>query len=239
MNGKKKLNLLPEEVKNKYFKKYVIYAFGIVGALCAVVLMVQYINIGILNWQIKSITQENNKYNAVKKEIAELDKSIAEYEEFIKLYDNECFPFAQFMYDLETYRPESVAIISVDTPDRLIGIEETEEKKDEKTENPDAEKKPDDESKEDKEQPDKKESTEKELKPSETETGKTGYKSDMANQQIIIRGFGKNQEDISNYIYRVSKLSYIKSAKITAIEEHRIEDGVYNIFEVVVVGGDM
>ena len=233
MNGKKKLNLLPEEVKNRYFKKYAMCAFGIVGGLCVAVLMVQYINIGILNWQIKSITQENNKYNEAKREIAELDESIAEYEEFISLYDNECFPFADFMYDLEIYRPESVAIISVDTPDRLIEAEETSADKDKEDEM--ANEEVDTDEAESEEQSDTKEDLEQE----ETSVETANTLSDISNQQIIIRGFGKNQQDISNYIYRISKLSYIESAKITAIEEHRIEDGIYNIFEVIVTGGDI
>lgn len=208
-------------------------AFGIVGGLCVAVLMVQYINIGILNWQIKSITQENNKYNEAKREIAELDESIAEYEEFISLYDNECFPFADFMYDLEIYRPESVAIISVDTPDRLIEAEETSADKDKEDEM--ANEEVDTDEAESEEQSDTKEDLEQE----ETSVETANTLSDISNQQIIIRGFGKNQQDISNYIYRISKLSYIESAKITAIEEHRIEDGIYNIFEVIVTGGDI
>lgn len=211
--------------------------YGIVGALCMAILMVQYINIGILNWQIKSITNENNKYIEVKQQIAELDKSIAEYEDFIRLYGNDCFPFSKFMYDLETYRPESVAIISVDTPDRLVEIKDEKEDKEDTDENADSKTEEKSEKNEKVENSDKKKNEEKESKP--TEIHKPGFTTDLSNQQLIIRGFGKNQADISNYIYRISELSYIKSAKITAIEEHKIEDGIYNIFEVVVVGGDI
>ena len=199
--------MLPEEIKNKYFKKYVIYAFGAVGVLCIVVLLIQYINIGMLNNQIKRIKQENYQYNAVAQEIEELNERNAKHMEFIKLYDNASFPFPQFMHDLESFRPDSVVIISVDTPDRLIADKEIEGNKDD---NENAEEKADENKKTEKEKNDENENTEKEKKPEEAENTKSG---DESNQQIIIRGFGKQQEDISNYIYKLSTLKYIKNAR--------------------------
>ena len=54
---------------------------------------------------------------------------------------------------------------------------------------------------------------------------------------MVIRGFGNNQESISKFIYDISHLPYLSNAQITAIEEHKIENGIYNIFELVVTGG--
>ena len=60
----------------------------------------------------------------------------------------------------------------------------------------------------------------------------------MAGKNIIIRGYGKKQDDISVFIYELSKLPYVIKAEITAIEEHEMYDGQrYNIFEIVVQGG--
>ena len=63
------------------------------------------------------------------------------------------------------------------------------------------------------------------------------YTEDLSGQRIVIRGYGGKQESISNFIYDIAHLSYINNAEITAIEEHKIENGVYNIFEITVTGG--
>ena len=246
MDGIKKLNLLPIEVKNRYFKKYIRIFCGILGAVFLAVLLVQYINIGILSLQIKSIKNENNKYNEAKDEIAKIQESIKKYDDFVKTYDTGCFPFSEFMYDLEIYRPETVTIISIDTPDRLVneGVhDENEEKASEKNDNKKSDDKKKEEakdSKEKKDDKDKKEESDKaedETENKEEDDGKIKYVSDLTGQELVIRGYGSNQNDISQFIYNLSKLSYIASAKITAIEEHTIEDGVYNIFEITVLGG--
>ena len=72
---------------------------------------------------------------------------------------------------------------------------------------------------------------EKEVKP------KIEYTEDLSGREIVIRGFGSNQESISKFIYDITHLSYLSNAEITAIEEHKIEDGIYNIFEIKVTGG--
>ena len=56
-------------------------------------------------------------------------------------------------------------------------------------------------------------------------------------QQITIRGYGSSQKDISDYLHAISELSYITKLNVVAIEEHKIENGVYNIFEATVGGG--
>ena len=66
---------------------------------------------------------------------------------------------------------------------------------------------------------------------------KIEYKEDLSGREIVIRGFGNNQESISKYIYDITHLPYLSNAEITAIEEHKIENGIYNIFEIKVTGG--
>ena len=138
-------------------------------------------------------------------------------EELLKDYKNECFPFSLFMYDLEVNRPLDVYIISVDSSERLIneGVqdEQTDVKKKVTEENSD--KKPEE----------------------ETKKPKIEYIEDLSGREIVIRGFGNNQESISEFVYDIAHFSYISNVEITSIEEHSIEDGIYNIFEIKVMGG--
>ena len=130
------------------------------------------------------------------------------------------------MYDLEAYRPSDVYLISVDSVERLIneGVQEEAEDEKEKIAKKDEEKEKEEEKAD-------KNSDEKEVKP------KIEYTEDLSGREIIIRGFGNNQESISQFIYDITHLSYLSNAEITAIEEHKIENGIYNIFEINVTGG--
>ena len=227
MNEKKKLNLLPLEAKNKYANKYLKLTAAVVAGFFILLLLIQYCQIGILSIQTNKILADNQKYNKEQQTIKDLKESIANYEAFLKDYENDCFPFSLFMYDLEAHRPSDVYIISVDSSERLINegvqekTEEVKEKSKEKTE--ENKKESEDEKSEGK--------TEEELKP------KIEYTEDLSGREIVIRGFGNNQESISKFIYDITHLSYISNAEITAIEEHKIENGIYNIFEIKVTGG--
>ena len=225
MNEKKKLNLLPPEAKNKYANKYLKFTAAIIAGFFILLLLIQYVQIGILTIQTNKILADNQKYNKEQETINNLKESISNYETFLKDYENDCFPFSLFMYDIEAHRPSDVSIISVDSAERLIneGIQEEEEDKKVKSKEKDEQK----EINED----DAVESEETEISP------KIEYTEDLSGRVIVIRGFGKNQESISKFIYDIAHLPYLTNAEITAIEEHKIEDGVYNIFEVKVTGG--
>ena len=122
------------------------------------------------------------------------------------------------MFDLETLKPVSVHIISVDTQDRLINEGATDEKE--------------------KEKPEKK--TEEEASEGEETTEPAvpviKYEKDLCQQKITIRGYGNSQKDISDYLHSLSELDYICRLNVVAIEEHKIENGEYNIFEATVEG---
>lgn len=227
MNEKKKLNLLPPEAKSKYANKYLKLTAAVVAGFFILLLLIQYCQIGILSIQTNKILADNQKYNKEQQTIKDLKESIANYEAFLKDYENDCFPFSLFMYDLEAHRPSDVYIISVDSSERLIneGVQEEGEEKKEKSKEKTEEK----EKESDEEKP--KEKTDEELKP------KIEYTEDLSGREIVIRGFGNNQESISKFIYDITHLSYISNAEITAIEEHKIENGIYNIFEIKVTGG--
>lgn len=225
MNGTKKINLLPQEISNRYANRYLKYLAIGIASVMVLVLGTQLANMGILKLQINHYQEQNAKYEQEKRNIEAIEKRILSYNEFIDEYETDVFPFAKFMNDVENIRPESVYIISVDTPDRLINEgkkEEEEEKKEEKQE----------ESKETDTEKDKLVEIEDLVKP------EIKYVDDLTGKDIVIRGYGKKQDDISAFIFELSKIPYINSAKITAIEEHDMLDGQkYNIFEIVVQGG--
>lgn len=227
MNEKKKLNLLPPEAKSKYANKYLKFTAAFIAGFFILLLLIQYCQIGVLTLQTNKIIADNQKYNKEQQTIKDLKESIANYEAFLKDYENDCFPFSLFMYDLEAHRPSDVYIISVDSSERLIneGVQEEDEEKKEKSKEKTGEK----EKESDEEKPEEK--NEEELKP------KIEYTEDLSGREIVIRGFGNNQESISKFIYDITHLSYISNAEITAIEEHKIENGIYNIFEIKVTGG--
>lgn len=208
VNGKQ--NLIPEEIKERYAKKYLAGFIILVCSILVISIAVPYVSMSIISNQIGRIENENNEYNLQKKEIDLLQNEIDEYMTVIRTFEEETFPFTLFMYDLEIMRPVSVHIISVDTPDRLIneGAEDEKEKKPE-------------------------ENNETENKP---ETPTIKYEKDLSGQNITIRGYGASQGDISNYLHSISSLPYISRLDVVAIEEHKIEDGIYNIFEITVTG---
>lgn len=238
MNSKKKLNLLPDEVKNKYANRYLAYTASILGGIMVLLLVIQYVQIGVLSWQTNRIIEKNEKYDNEKSVIVNLEKSIKQYQTFLSDYENDCFPFSLFMYDVESKRPSDVFIISVDSEDRLIN-EGVQEKK--QTENAEDTKKAEktDEAEEKPETENADKDTEKQADQIDEKAAKPEikYTEDLSGQRIVIRGYGGKQESISNFIYDIAHLSYISNAEITAIEEHKIENGVYNIFEITVTGG--
>ena len=226
MNGLKKINLLPIEIKNKYANKYLKLLAAFIAAVMVLVVGVQVVNAGILTLQINRYKDRNAKYEEEKRNIENLQNRIVSYNAFIDEYEKEVFPFELFMNDLENIRPDSVNIISVDTPDRLINEGVSDEDKEKENE------------KEEKSEKEVTENEETEATEKPFATPEIKYTGDLRGMEMVIRGFGKRQDDISAFIFELSKLSYITDAKITAIEEHEMLDGQeYNIFEIVVKGG--
>ncbi|MBS7306105.1 MAG: hypothetical protein KIG39_05530 [Lachnospiraceae bacterium] len=227
MNGLKKINLLPPEISNKYANRYLKFLAGIIAAVMVCVLGIQCINAGVLTLQINHYKDQNAKYEREKKNIEDLQKRIVSYNAYIDEYEKDVFPFERFMNELEAIRPDNVYIISVDTSDRLINEgKQTDEKE--------AETKTEEKETDEKATEDKLES----IKEKDFVAPEIKYVDDLAGKDIVIRGYSKKQDEISAFIFELSKLPYITNAKITAIEEHVMLDGQeYNIFEMVVKGG--
>jgi len=220
MQGNKKLNLLPMDVKNKYDNRYMIYVSSVVCSILALVLAVMYCNIGILNFSIKNLQNENAQYTSQQSKIEGLQKVIAENKKFIESYSNSNFPFYQFMNALESYRPYNLTIISVDSVDRLANEGEQEVKTEGETVEPTASPTPNKKDAED---------TSKALP-------KLEYVKDLSDEKIVLRGYGESQEAISNYINSLSHLPYIADTQVSAIEQHKINEMDVNLFEVILIG---
>lgn len=209
MQRNKKLNLLPLSVKNKYINKYLIYAASLVCGICILALLAQYIGMAFLQYDIKKIGKANTEYNEEKAKIELLQSAIDEHKVFLQDYENGGFPLSRFMHDIQLHKPYTVSIISIDSQDRLMKIAEIP--------SDDTEEQPEDEP--------------------ITENPVVNQTNDLSGEEIIIRGHGKNSEDISRFIYQISRLDYIASANITAIEQHLLNDEPESIFEITVIGG--
>ncbi|MCK9479947.1 MAG: hypothetical protein M0R40_10700 [Firmicutes bacterium] len=212
MQGNKKINLLPLSVKNKYINKYLIYAASLICGICILALLTQYLGMAFLQYDIKKIGKANTEYNEEKAKIELLQSAIDEHKVFLQDYENGGFPLSRFMHDIQLHRPYTVSIISIDSQDRLMKIAETKEIPSDDTQEP------------------------SEDEPI-TETPVVNETNDLSGEEIIIRGHGKNSEDISRFIYQISRLDYIASANITAIEQHLLNDEPESIFEITVIGG--
>ena len=244
LKERKKLNLLPIEVKEKYANKYMIYYIFSVAAILIFILGIQFTRIGITKLEINRIQTENARYETEEKNIEKLQKEIEGYKQFIDIYEsNSYFPFVTFMNDLEKNRPSSVYIISIDSDDRLVNEGEQDETEknnvvtNNKTNDSKSDNVKDNESEEDTTDETEAENREDE----ETEIiPQIKYESDLMGKQLTLRGYSKSQADISEFIYLISNLDYITNAAITGIEEHKMMDGQnYNIFEIRLTGGMM
>ena len=127
-----KQNLIPEEIKQRHYKKYLVGFVVLVSVFLLVSVAIPYLSMGIVSRQIARIERENEAYKFQQEEISSLDAEIEIYSKLINEYESVRFPFSQFMFDLETLKPVSVHIISVDTQDRLINEGAMDEKEKEK-----------------------------------------------------------------------------------------------------------
>lgn len=213
-----KQNLIPDDIKERYYRKYLLWFEGVVGVLLIVSIVLPYIGIAIASREITKIEQENAEYEYQKQEIATLDEEIGTLNKIINEYEANYFLFSQFLFDLEVFRPITVHIISVDSPDRLINEgaqDDKEKKKPEKVEE---------------------KGGGEVVEIEDVASPQIKYEKDLSEQKITIRGYGSSQKDISDYLHKISELSYVAKMDIVAIEEHKIENGVYIIFEATVKG---
>ena len=120
MDPSAKQNLIPNDIKERYSKKYLAGFVIVVAVFLVVSIAIPYISMGIVNRQISRIERENAEYQYQQEEIDALNEEIEIFSKIINEYEATRFPFSQFLFDLEALKPASVHIISVDSPYRLI-----------------------------------------------------------------------------------------------------------------------
>jgi hypothetical protein len=226
MQNDKRLNLLSTEQKEKHINKYLMYGFGGIVAVLALIMLFTYMNFGITNLKLNKLQKEDTQYKQKLSQITSAEDTIKKNSEFIGIYDNIHFPFYSLMQALEYKKPSGLTIISVDSMDRLVELPKeggTDSKENKATETPKTNKKSE-----------------------TTETVKTEEKplsvkflKDLAGEKLSIRGYSTNPADISQFIYDLSTLEFITDLELKAIEE-KIVNGTehINVFEAIItVGG--
>lgn len=223
MVGTKKINLLPIEYKNKVLGRYIIISISAVGGIFAVLIIGILINMFFLNLGINNLKKQNTEYNTTKAEITQLEKQIADNQNFINKQKQKVFDFYSFMSCLESYKPSGLTIVSVDSLDRIsIAKEEP---------NPTASPTPETE------KPKVKENTEapnanNQPKPEESKPIK--YEKDLSGDKLVLRGLAKNAQDISTYIYKLSQIPSIVNINLSGIEEQNFnQNEKITVFEAV------
>jgi hypothetical protein len=224
MQNDKRLNLLSTEQKEKHINKYLMYGFGGIFAVLALIMLFVYMNLGITNLTLNKLQKEDTQYKQKLSQITSVEETIKKNGEFIGTYDSIHFPFYSLMQALEYNKPYGLTIISVDSMDRLVdfpkeGVPDSNANK--ATETP---------------------KTDKKVEPTQ---GKTEEKplsvkfiKDLAGEKLSIRGYSNNPADISQFIYDLSKLEFIADLELKAIEEKMINGTEHiNVFEAILTLG--
>lgn len=222
MQNDKRLNLLSTEQKEKHINKYLMYGFGGIFAILLLIMLVTYINLGFSNLSLNKLQKEDTQYKQKVSQIKTAEDSLKKNDEFISTYDSLHFPFADLMKTLELNKPYGLTIISVDSMDRLIQLVKKEGETAKSTTTPDT-----------------KAETSKITTLPEEELPKIKYVKDLAGEKLSIRGYSSSPAEISQFIFDLSKQSYITDLELKAIEQKVINGtDTINVFEVVLtVGG--
>jgi hypothetical protein len=226
MQNDKRLNLLSTEQKEKHINKYLMYGFGGIFAVLALIMLFVYMNLGMTNLTLNKLKKEDTQYKQKLSQITSVEETIKKNSEFIGTYDSIHFPFYSLMQALEYNKPYGLTIISVDSMDRLVesaqeDVTDSEGKKATETPKPDKKAEPT------------QEKIEQEEKPLSVK-----FIKDLAGEKLSIRGYSSNPADISQFIYDLSKLEFIADLELKAIEEKMINGTEHiNVFEAVLTLG--
>ncbi len=208
------LNLLNQRDKDESVMNIAKKASKITAAVIASMFFLSVANAAIRTVLLEKAEKNFSKYNEINNQITQLTDEITAEEAFIEKYNERFFPVTEFLKTLEIYRPEDVAIISVDNAEILSASD----------------------SKEDAEGGDETEETEA---TEEAEAKKaepidlTRYSGDLKGKALSVRGMGKNPETVSKYVKNLMGLEFVEDAELTGIEEKTIAGEKISIFEII------
>lgn len=219
MHYNKKLNLLPQQYKDRYANKYLLLGFGGICAVLIFIILVAYVSAGMTSFDISRLQKENTEYQSKQKKIAELGENIARNKELISEYGKTYFPFYHFMQEIEFQKPYGLTLISIDSANRLDHEEPVSSPASQSMVTP---------SPSTKTTPEASRNDSAVEKPQKTVT----YEHDLSGQKLVVRGYSANPGDIALFINNLSKLDYVENLELKAIEEHTINGTEKaNIFE--------
>ncbi len=206
MEFNKKMNLLPQSYKNKHANKYLLLFFGGISTVLLLILMTSIINLTLVNQNIKKLLAQDKEYQSKQSTIIALQESINKKQKLIEEHEKDKFPFNSFISSITAQKPAALTIISIDSADRLIALENentTENKKDD-------------------------EDTESHTTLPQKQVT---YEKDLSGEKLIVRGYSKSSSAIASFVSSLSRLFYVAEAKLTAIEEHPVSGVNNKIFE--------
>lgn len=230
----KSINLLPKEYKRAELR--VQLKKGVIFLCLLIVLHFAFLGFGVyrLKGRIAELNEGINEGKRLKSSIEVKKQELFDKELFLENLDETLFPFYDFVKFLVVNKPSDLNLISVDTLDRMWGYEEgyldtstdagsdksSDENVDEGVgEDADADADADVEGEE---------TTEEVIEPVDTIKA-----TNISEMMIVIRGSSKDVTSISNYIYKISLLDYVKDISLTAIEKMETPNGEENVFEIV------
>lgn len=216
MDFSKKLNLLPQDYKDRYANRYILIGFGTIAVVFVLILSTMYVNLVVTKLGIKKLTEENIEYQSKQSTILNLEKEIDQNRAIVLEYERDNFPFYYFVQTVENQKPEGLTIISIDSSERLIEVKKAEVVS------------------KDKVMKEEKSGTEQETEASKPDVPDLAYEKDLSGTKLVLRGYSVNPSDIAVFITSLSRLPYVADTELKAIEEHTINGtDTANIFEAI------
>lgn len=229
----KSINLLPKEYRKAEFKSQL--KKGIVYICVILVVYFAFLGFGIyrLKTKIADVNENINEGKRMRARIELKKQELVDKELFLENLDEALFPFYDFTKFLIVNKPLDLDLISVDTLDRMWGSPE--EYNDVDTNDDENDDTNDDENSDenDGENSDINDESEDEVEDGAEEDIVVSKASKVSDMMVVVRGSSKNISSISNYIYKISLLDYVRDVSLTAIEEMETPNGVENVFEIV------
>lgn len=211
MEFSKPFNLLPQSYQDKYVNRYMLFGFGSVALVLALLLAMSYINIVITQFSIRRLANENTQYQSKQQQIALLTESVQKNRKIVESNQQDTFPFYFFLQTVENEKPQGLTILSIDSAERLIQAMTAKQTED--TENT--------------------EPTE-EAEGQQVQLPELTYEKDLSGSKLVVRGYSGDPAEVASFVDSLSKLPYVASTELKAIEEHPVsETEKANIFELI------
>ena len=215
MEYSKPLNLLPQSYRDKYTNRYLMFGIGTVVLVLVLILGVTYINLAVTKLSINRLSKENTQYQSKQQKITALTDTAEKNKTVLNDFQKDNFPFTFFLQTVENQKPPGLTIISIDSADRLAKAMTAEQQ-------PEPDAKP-----------------RQTAQPTQTpqpqgQIREIQYENDMSGNKLVVRGYSADPAEVAAFIDALSKLPYVETAELKAIEEHPVNEyQKANVFELI------